>query len=87
MSATVDERICHVYRNRDGDMGYPTTDTPVKYMEPSDVDGEDMVEVDICGKPLEVFYLTTADSLIPDTEFWYCPDCDRLPDHRPLASA
>lgn len=74
MASLVDDRICHVYRNRDEGMAYPTTDTPVKYTEVIDDEGT-LEEVDICGLPMVQF---------SDTAWWFCVECDRPREEWPV---
>lgn len=65
MSAlAADDRICHVYRNREN---YPSEANPMKYAEEIDDDGT-MEDMEICG--LRMVQLG-------DTGWWYCVECDR----------
>lgn len=65
MSALADDRICHVYRNREN---YPAEPNPMKYSE--EMGDETIEEMEICGLPMQV-------QVIGDIEWWYCVECDR----------
>lgn len=65
MSAIADERICHVYRNREN---YPTEANPSKFTE--EIGDGTTEEVDICGLPMQ-------SQMIGDIEWWFCVECDR----------
>lgn len=61
--ALADERICHVYRNRDP---YPAKKNAVKWVETMDDEGTTEKQ-DICGLPMALH----------DNGYWYCVECDR----------